>query len=556
MKRMTIALGLLFAVNSYAQYPQLDETAVEGMPTITIVQHPCIMTEEGEDVASARIAQHTAATQQQACLSAMGSPKILVCLADFPDVKFSVGQNADAVKDVFDVFFNGNGIGAGDNPHSVSDYFREMSAGLFNPEFIIMDAVTLSHERKYYGEVSGSSRRTTYRNEALTLLAPQVKDRIEEFDTNGDGKIDGVIIVFPGCGANVGDNEGMHPVCWTGASTISGVTYATELLSPELLGKDEKAKINGIGVFVHEMSHMLGLPDFYDLNYKAPGMDYWSLMDYGEYWQNGYRPTPYTAYERNFMGWMPLVELSQPLYVPAMKSVADGGSAYIIYNEGNRNEYYILENRNSSDSWSASLCGSLGSGLMIYHVDYDASAWSSNRINTNINRQRMTIVPANGHFELSENLASDASKYISELRGHLWPLKENPSVVQYWGIAGNNELTDTERTDGDRVAPAAVLHTPNADGTYLMHKPLTRIAFDSKANTVSFSFMGGTAETGINDIENGADSWQNAVIKVYTADGRLVAKCHESQLDALSAGVYVLRNTVTGETAKRFIGNL
>lgn len=554
MKRMMIALGLLLAVGAHAQ---IDDAGMEGMPTVSVSRRPCILAGDGEEVASARSAQHTAATQQQACLSAMGSPKILVCLADFTDVKFTVGANAEAVKDVFDLFFNGNGIGAGDNPHSVSDYFRAMSGGLFTPEFVIMDAVTVPHERSYYGDASGSGRRTVYRNDALAQLAPQVQDRMDEFDTNGDGKIDGVIIVFPGCGANVGDKNGMHPVCWTGASTVSGVTYATELLSPELLGMDEtaqggtnNAKLNGIGVFVHEMSHMLGLPDFYDLNYKAPGMDYWSLMDYGEYWQNGYRPTPYTAYERHFMGWMPLVELSEPTYVPSMKAVADGGSAYIIYNGGNRDEYYILENRNAGDPWSASLCGSLGNGLMIYHVDYDATAWSTNRVNTVGSRQRMTIVPANGHFELSENLASEPGKYISELRGHLWPLKDVQSVVQYWGIAGNNELTDTERTEGDRVAPAATLHTPNADGTYLMHKPITAMAFDNASLTVSFSFMGGQTD----GIENVTDNRGDAMVKVYSADGRMVAKCSETQLGTLPSGVYILRNVLTGETVKRLVG--
>ena len=164
------------------------------------------------------------------------------------------------------------------------------------------------------------------------------------------------------------------------------------------------------------------------------------------------------------MGWTTLVELSEPTHVPAMKSLADGGSAYIIYNDGNRDEYYILENRNANDPWSRSLCTSLGNGMMIYHVDFDASKWSGNKVNTDINRQRMTIIPANGHFEICDNLMEDMPKYVSELRGHLWPLSSNESVLAYFGLKGNNSLTDVERTEGDRVAPAAVLHTPNTDG--------------------------------------------------------------------------------------------
>ena len=30
-------------------------------------------------------------------------------------------------------------------------------------------------------------------------------------------------------------------------------------------------------------------------------MDYWSIMDYGQYYFNGYAPPGYTAYERSFM---------------------------------------------------------------------------------------------------------------------------------------------------------------------------------------------------------------------------------------------------------------
>ena len=40
-------------------------------------------------------------------------------------------------------------------------------------------------------------------------------------------------------------------------------------------------------------------------------MDYWSIMDYGQYYFNGYAPPGYTAYERSFMGWLRVTELSE-----------------------------------------------------------------------------------------------------------------------------------------------------------------------------------------------------------------------------------------------------
>ncbi len=555
MKLSILALALFLSIKLNAQIYDSDMGALS---TIDFIKRPCLVDGDGENLAQSRKGiNFVAATQEQACLSSKGSPKILVCLADFPDVKFTVGANIEAVKDTFELFFNGKGEGAGDNPHSVRDYFEAMSGGLFTPEFVIMDTVTLPNARKYYGDISGNGGRAKYYREALKRLSPKIKNRLDELDTNDDGKIDGVIIVFPGAGANVGDDEGMHPACWTSATTIEEVTYATQLICPELLGLDESEKggenhavLNGIGVYVHEISHMLGLADYYDLYYKAPGMDYWSLMDYGEYCHNGYRPTPYTAYERNFMGWIPLVELSVPTFVPSMKSIADGGSAYVIYNDGNRNEYYILENRNAGDEWSKGLCNTFGSGLMIYHVDYDTNAWSRNMVNVDANRQRMTIIPANGHFEILDNL-TDKDIYLSEMRGHLWPLMNKESVLKYWGIVGNNALTDTERTDGDRTAPAATLYNANTDGTYLMHKPITDIAYDDKNFTVSFSFMGAGPETGIQNVKTG--SFGDAILKVYTLDGRQVANCREVQLNTLPSGIYVVRNTATAETVKRVL---
>lgn len=554
MRHVSAIIGLFCVLQIYAQFPG---GVTEGIPTVTISRRQCVQTEEGQDT---RSVLRTASVQENAPLKAFGSPKIVVCLAQFPDAEFSVAGDKESLMRLFDTFFNGKGIGAGDNPYSVADYFRAMSNDMFNPEFIITEPVTLSENRSYYGDANGSNRRNVFRNEALDSLAVQIKDRVGELDTNEDGMIDGVIIVFTGCGANVGDDNGMHPACWTGSLTRDNITYATELVAPELLGMDDSenggtnnAKLNGIGVFVHEMSHMLGLPDFYDINYKAPGMDYWSLMDYGEYWNNGYHPTPYTAYERHFMGWTSLVELSAPAYVEEMKSIADGGSAYVVYNDGNPNEYYILENRNDNDPWSKSLCTALGSGMMIYHVDFDANAWFNNRVNTNMSRQRMTIIPANGHFEICDNLMDDGDKYVSELRGHLWPLKDVESVLAYWGIRGNNALTDEERIEGDRIAPAASLHTPNVDGTYLMHKPITGISYDNVLKTVSFSFMGGTS-TGIDEVGSADGYAGDAVLKVYGIDGRMVQTCSENALETLPRGIYVIKNLMTGETRKHFAG--
>ncbi len=63
-------------------------------------------------------------------------------------------------------------------------------------------------------------------------------------------------------------------------------------------------------------------------------------------------------------------------------------AAYIIYNDDNPNEYFLLENR-SRTGWDAGLPGK---GLLILHVDYDWSTWNNNSPNDNPNHQRMTWI--------------------------------------------------------------------------------------------------------------------------------------------------------------------
>jgi M6 family metalloprotease-like protein len=117
----------------------------------------------------------------------------------------------------------------------------------------------------------------------------------------------------------------------------------------------------------HEVSHSLGLPDQYDTNYRALGMSYWSLMDSGNYCNNGKTPCGYTSYERDFLGWRNLEILHESTTV-RLKPLEQGGKGYKIVNEKNNDEYYILENRQPV-GWDNGLV-KLGHGMLAMHVDY------------------------------------------------------------------------------------------------------------------------------------------------------------------------------------------
>ena len=154
--------------------------------------------------------------------------------------------------------------------------------------------------------------------------------------------------------------------------TINGVTVSVTACCSELSKGSSGNQPSGIGTMCHEVSHALGLPDEYDTNYTALGMSYWSLMDSGNYCDNGKTPCGLTAYERDLLGWRPLTVLERSTTV-RLRPLEAGGVGYKVVNEANPDEYYVLENRQHV-GWDNGLM-KLGHGMLVVHVDYDETAW-------------------------------------------------------------------------------------------------------------------------------------------------------------------------------------
>ena len=138
-----------------------------------------------------------------------------------------------------------------------------------------------------------------------------------------------------------------------------------------------------------------------------------------------------------------------------MPSLYDAPEAYIIYNEKNHNEYYLLENR-QYDGFGES---NPAHGMLILHVYFNSKVWTDNGVNSS-STQRMTIIPADGKLTSLTN------------SGDTWP-----------GTKGKTALTDTS-------TPAATLYVANSDGRKYMGKPIEDIA-ESIDGKISFIFNGG-----------------------------------------------------------------
>jgi hypothetical protein len=215
------------------------------------------------------------------------------------------------------------------------------------------------------------------------------------------------------------------------------------------------------GTICHEYSHCFGFPDFYRGSKKY--VSDWDLMDSGNYNDKGFCPACYSAHERWLMGWLTPTELEYDRTVTNMPALVDEGVAYLIRNEGYADEYYIVENRQQT-GWDSNLPGS---GIIIFHIDYDPSIWTSIYDTPNSNKiQRYTIFKADDGWTVSD-------------RGWAYP------------YLGNDSLTNLS-------TPAATLNKENTDGTKLMNKSLYDMTVEG--GLASFRFVDGPV-TGVDVVK-------------------------------------------------------
>lgn len=425
---------------------------------------------------AARSAMYKAAAQKAGSqIAPEGDVNVAVVLVQFKDVKFTY------TKDNINDLLNTQGFKL-DNPFaecvgSARDYFMAQSDGKFRPNFMVTDIVTLDYNMAYYGgnDSEGDDKKASYAVKEGVMKADATFD-FSVCDNNGDGEVEFIYCIYAGYSESYGASENtIWPHQWemsaqAGSVTVDGVKCNTYACSGELVYSEEYEPeigkvLAGIGLICHEFSHCLGLHDIYDTTYESGnwGMDYWDVMDQGNYAAEGYVPVGYSAYQRDFCGWRDLVVLDKKGDY-SMKPLTQGGTAYKVVNDANPNEYYILENR-KQEVWDTYL---FNSGMLVIHVDYNKSAWDNNTINTTKNHPRYTLIPADGKLDVYGEVS--AQQFVASLKGDVWP-----------GTSGNTELTNTS-------IPAAKVYT----GGY-MNKPIRNIKYEN--NIISFNFMGGMFES-------------------------------------------------------------
>lgn len=409
-----------------------------------------------------------------------GTPKALVILADFVDKSFK--HDDETTIEIFNQYLNATVRPSIDvdaslhkNYGSVKMYFSEMSNNLYVPHFDIEALVHLPDSMKVYGSGTNEDMNKLFKDACSLAKAEGVDFSI--YDENNDGYVDLVYIIYAGYGESTGgDEETIWPksgyltetIRYDGKRVFRYGVHSELNFCPktEALGGYTEPQINGIGLFCHEFSHCMGLPDIYPTTESAqnagnPAMEFWDIMDGGEYTNNGYRPTAYTAWEREYMGWMTIDTLTVDSIGKQimLDNIDTGGKAYRIFkdNESSGSEYVIIQNIQPY-RWNYALGRLYGQGMLVTHVDFDKTAFSlssSVGVNDEIGHSRMTIVPADNEY-ISSYHQGEGKKYTKEqyVASHLgdpYPgtcnVTQIDSIKVYKGTMYKT-LYDIEETDG------------------------------------------------------------------------------------------------------------
>ena len=331
--------------------------------------------------------------------------------------------------DVSTTYFNASDYDQllfGENPTgSMKDYYNEISYGNF-----LVDGTSGG----WYESTLTMAQAVSNAKEYVAGIAALADDDFDyaAYDNDGpdnepnsgddDGYVDGILVVYSGCGAEWGSgNDNL----WPHMSSLGAYEYETNdigfngsniivssyAVNPELAGGGDCYTdiIRPMGVYAHEFGHILGLPDLYDRDDSdgnSAGLGEWCLMASGSWmgWA-GDRPAHMSAWCKIEMGWIePAVVANHETNIEITQVETNPFALKIWEDDFHFSRYFLLENRQPV-GFDDDLHGP---GILMYHVNenrrYGPDYFSGGSCNDDESDKLVDIEEADGNDDLDEEV--------------------------------------------------------------------------------------------------------------------------------------------------------
>jgi immune inhibitor A len=334
------------------------------------------------------------------------------------------------------------------NPSSMRNYYLANSYGKLDITGQIYGWFRVREKLSYYADKwrgMGLYPRNTQKLVEDAIDAADLSVDFSKFDNDGpDGVVDFLLVVHAGQGYEWTMNPRdihSHAGAITG-KIVDGVMVREFATEPE----DGR-----VGTFAHELGHLLGLPDLYDVTLHSYGLGMWSLMSYGSWGGgDGSRPVGLDAWSKARLGFLTPVPVRRNTAGLRVPCVEDEPYALKLWSEGEAGQqYFLVENRQAKGC--DSYLSAFGEGLLVYHID---ERYAGNSSETG---HLVYLEQADGRFDLDKmrlfGWGSDA--------GDPFPGSGGTRTFTWWTMPDNhsNEGLPTEvslRNIGNAAATISV----------------------------------------------------------------------------------------------------
>ena len=376
--RVALALAIILGGQWLASQPDLY------MPIFDAIREEVIMTNDAEIV------------------EMQDDERWLVIIVEFPDDLSSANSDYNRA----DAMLMG--------VNSAATYFSEISSGRSTLTADIQSQIhTAHHNEAAYGRDSGGERDVGDEStggpaglveEALTTTFENLD--MAPYDFDNDGWVDRLLVLHTGGAQEDGGNQN---AIWSHYAPLSpGFSVGGKSIGAYTLASFS----SGMGTMIHEMLHMFGAVDLYDVHSEIPSSDWsgvgaWDIMASGNWNGNGRTPALPTSGTLDLIGANDALDLPIGTLAPVendtyviLPHVASAGTVRLAIAPG---EYIWMESR-VDVGFDRDLPAH---GLLVTHEDRYFADFDHNEVNRDPEHAYLKVIEGDGDGSLENGNDDD-----------------------------------------------------------------------------------------------------------------------------------------------------